>query len=800
VADEASDTQPSDSPEDESQRSDAARAEAAKQEASQPSQPSASAIDVTTGVWDEVSRRLDLFLAAWDNDTPPQLGDFLPERPLGLRRIVGRELLKADMEARQQRGLAFRLEDYLDRLPELRDKESPPIDLIYEEFHLRRSGGESVELTEYKERFPQQFQALRRLLGNGDTTSVSHAGRHSLKEVVAGQSLSDLDLLVELGKGAFAKVFSAYQATMHRVVAVKISAEMGAEPKLLSNLNHEAIVRVYDQRTLPDRKLRLLLMELAPGGTLSAVVARVNAHYKNNRKPTGAVLIDAIDEAMTKAGQRSDPRAQWRRRMAHKPWPQVVAQLGAQLASGLYYVHTRGIYHRDVKPANILLSTEGRPMLADFNVGCSGAIEGAEAEAQFGGSAAYMSVEHLEAFAKLNGRTVEDLDGRADSYSLAIVLLELLHGQRPFSDDVFLPAGKASLFVDLVEQRRGMRMQPWLRISATDAMTKRLHAILKQAMAPEKENRHRDAAALAYELELCQDDEAWSLFRLHHAGWRGLVNQLPIGALLFVNLVPNGISALFNYSLNYYSFVTDKDPSFQDTFQLVQLVINSLSFSLGIIGGLGYAWPFLTAIIKVSRDQVVTDQQLALARHRGLRIGLTIALTASFLWIVAGFAFPIAMQILAPKEPMDLRGYAQFVISLTACGLFAAAFSYLSSTSLSLGAYYPRLLESAPPHADERRYIKDELPRWSTIALIMASLVPLLSLGLVVVVVMTLNPTAKRGGPEDDVVTRVFWLVMWMLAASLAGLYVAFRSNAVIRAYIAAILRTGQSENDDEEE
>ena len=57
-------------------------------------------------------------------------------------------------------------------------------------------------------------------MGNGDTTSNSHVGRHSLKEIVAGQTLSDLDLLVELGKGAFAKVFSAYQATMHRVVAV----------------------------------------------------------------------------------------------------------------------------------------------------------------------------------------------------------------------------------------------------------------------------------------------------------------------------------------------------------------------------------------------------------------------------------------------------------------------------------------------------------------------------------------------------------------------------------------------------
>lgn len=783
MADESSDTQPSDSPEHESERSDSA--------VPAPSMPSASAIDVTTGVWDEVSRRLDLFLAAWDNDSPPQLGDFLPERPLGLRRIVGRELLKADMEARQQRGLAFRLEDYLERLPELRDKEVAPIDLIYEEFHLRRSGGESVELTEYKQRFPQQFQALRRLLGNGDTTSNSHVGRHSLKEIAAGQTLSDLDLLVELGKGAFAKVFSAYQATMHRVVAVKISAEMGAEPKLLSNLNHEAIVRVYDQRTLPDRKLRLLLMELAPGGTLSAVVSRVNVIQKNNRKPTGEVLVDAIDEAMTKAGQRSDPRAQWRRRLMHKPWAQVVAQLGAQLASGLNYVHTRGIFHRDVKPANILLSTEGRPMLADFNVGCSGAIEGAEAEAQFGGSAAYMSVEHLEAFAKLNGRTVEELDGRADSYSLAIVLLELLHGQRPFSDDVFLPAGKVSLFVDLVEQRRALRMQPWLRISATDPMTKRLHTVLKQAMAPERENRHRDAAAMAFELELCQDEEAWSLFRMQHMGRRGTVNQWPVLTLLVINLVPQGLSALFNYYLNYYSFIQptkETQPTLSDAFDRVQLVINGTSFAIGIAVGLTYAWPFISTVARVARDIEVPPARLELARHRGLRVGVTIALTSAFLWIVAGFAFPISLQLLAPGT-MGGSGYAQFIISLTACGLFAATFSFITSTLITLWAFYPRLLETASPSREERESVK-KITWWSNWALGLAAFVPLSSISLVML------SSISQEKPNENVLK----MLITMVVASLVGLLLAFGGYFAIRKYAAVILRTGQTEENGHEE
>lgn len=746
---------------------------------------SSSLIDITTSVWEEVSQRLDQFLTAWDSDTPPQIAAFLPERPPGLRRIVGRELLKADMEARQQRGLAFRLEDYLEKLPELRDKEQPPIDLIYEEYHLRKSAGESVGLDEYKERFPEQFQAFRKLIGNGDTTSVSRAGRQGLKDVTAGQRISDLDLLVELGKGAFAKVFSAYQATMNRVVAVKVSAEMGAEPKLLSNLHHDSIVRVFDQRTLPDRKLRLLLMELAPGGTLSAVVGKVHTALKNGVKPTGSLLIETVDEAMSKAGQKVDTRAQWRKRLARRPWPQVVAHIGAQLADGLHYVHSRSIFHRDVKPANVLLSSEGRPMLADFNVGCGGEIEGAEAEAQFGGSAAYMSVEHLEAFAKLNGRTVDELDGRADTYSLAIVLLELLHGQRPFSDDVFLPPAKPTLFVDLVEQRRGMRMQPWLRISATDPMTKRLHSVLKQALAPEREQRHSDGAALAYELELCQDEQAWSLFRLHHLGWRGFANHNPLLALLFANLLPNVLAALFNYALNYRSFVMGQATELQNAFQFVQLAINGTSFPIGVVAGIIYAWPFLSTMTLVSRDREVSSGQLALARNRGLRVGLTIAYTAAFIWFVAGFAFPIAMHVLEPRL-MDARGYAQFILSLAACGLFAATISFLASTLMALWVFYPRLLDAAPPSAEERQFIK-RIPWYGTGALALAAFVPLLGISLVMLLLWSDAATASR----------IKELVFIMVVASFVGLAIAFVANASLRRCVATILRAGRTDEND---
>ena len=124
-----------------------------------------------------------------------------------------------------------------------------------------------------------------------------------------------------------------------------------------------------------------------------------------------------------------------RERLAAWTWPETVCWLGARLAEALDHAHRQGVLHRDVKPANVLLTAEGSPKLADFNVSFSCKLDGANPAAFFGGSLAYMSPEQLEAFNPAHGRDPGDLDGRADLYSLCIVLWELLAGRRPFPDD-----------------------------------------------------------------------------------------------------------------------------------------------------------------------------------------------------------------------------------------------------------------------------------------------------------------------------------------------------------------------------
>lgn len=108
--------------------------------------------------------------------------------------------------------------------------------------------------------------------------------------------------------------------------------------------------------------------------------------------------------------------------------PEVVAALGAYVAEGLAHAHDRGVVHRDVKPANVLVSREGGVKLIDFGIA---QVEGhttsaSDAEPHEGpafGTPAYMSPEQILS---------EQVDLRSDLFSLGVVLYQLLAGSRPF--------------------------------------------------------------------------------------------------------------------------------------------------------------------------------------------------------------------------------------------------------------------------------------------------------------------------------------------------------------------------------
>ena len=111
------------------------------------------------------------------------------------------------------------------------------------------------------------------------------------------------------------------------------------------------------------------------------------------------------------------------------------------LARALHYAHGRQIYHRDVKPANILLTINHGPQLLDFNLAESPHSADHAQAALRGGTLPYMAPEQIESF--FNPELWASVGAGADIYSLGLVLRELLTGQMPDLPRKGLPAARA---------------------------------------------------------------------------------------------------------------------------------------------------------------------------------------------------------------------------------------------------------------------------------------------------------------------------------------------------------------------
>jgi eukaryotic-like serine/threonine-protein kinase len=202
-------------------------------------------------------------------------------------------------------------------------------------------------------------------------------------------------LLSALGTGASAHVYLAEDVSLQRHVAVKVLQpglatdeaflkRFRAEARSVASLNHPHVLRVFDWGDDADGPY--LVLEYLGGGSLR----------------------DLLDRDI----RLSLPQA---------------AQLGTEVAQGLAYAHLRGLVHRDIKPANLLFDEEGRVRVADFGV-ARALAEAAwtEPAGAMVGTARYISPEAAE------GKPV---DGRADVYSLALVLYEAVTGVVPFVTD-----------------------------------------------------------------------------------------------------------------------------------------------------------------------------------------------------------------------------------------------------------------------------------------------------------------------------------------------------------------------------
>ena len=215
-----------------------------------------------------------------------------------------------------------------------------------------------------------------------------------------GKSLGRYHILEQIGEGGMAIVYKAFDTRLEREVAVKV-IRMGRlapdiadkalkrferEGKALARLNHPNIISIIDYGE--DMGHPYLVMPYLPGGTLKEML-------------------------------RAEGKTDW----------QDAARMLLPIAKALTYAHEEEMIHRDVKPANILITRSGDPMLTDFGIA---KIIDEEATMDLTGTRATVGTPEYMAPEQVTAKTV---DHRADIYALGVVFYEMVTGRKPFQAD-----------------------------------------------------------------------------------------------------------------------------------------------------------------------------------------------------------------------------------------------------------------------------------------------------------------------------------------------------------------------------
>ncbi len=663
---------------------------------------------------DVIEASLELLVQQGARDDPESLREFLPQADSDVRHYVLIELIKLNMAMAAESGPFHRIERYIDAMPEMLAVQSIPLDLVMEEIQLRRDSGESPSSGEYAERFPQFVSMFGQLSESVEATSaVANLG--APPEQPVGSQIDDFLIIQKLGKGAFAHVYLARQLSMHRLVALKVSRGKGDEPRALAQFDHPNIVRVFDQRAIDDQQLHLLYMQFHPGGTVADVVAAVRLTADGR---CGDVLLDTVDRNLLRSAQVVPDRSSVRDWVSTAEWPTVVAWIGVQLARALDDAHSRGVLHRDVKPANVLLSAEGIPKLADFNVSFAGVAGRAGAATSFGGSIGYMSPEHLRAISAKIMDEPAKVQEPADLYSLGILLWELWQGNRPFTS-----SGVATSWTDAVAGQLASRQRDLVQPQRVGTASERvLEKALRAALAHATADRPASGADLAGSLRLALHPDAASLF---DPGDRAIRTQLaqvsPWLVAATAILLPHIVAGVFNLIYNLEIL----DEEMQKGLSKIAIWVNLVAVALAVPILIWYTRGMARAVRMANEGSRISSEDVSDTVDLGHRA----ALIGGAFWMVAGIVYPLALWWMYPAFTPMLA--VHFFVSLLICGGVAMTYPFFSLALMSTLAFYPRLMRGTlrDPGFDLRAH---QMVRRSEAYLLVAAIIPMLGAALLV--------------------------------------------------------------------
>ena len=300
---------------------------------------------------------------------------------------------------------------------------------------------------------------------------------------MVGATLGHYQIVARLGEGGMGIVYRAIDLRLQRTVALKVlrsqtpgnlraQERMLVEARAAAALDHANICTVYEVGETAEGST-FIAMAFYPGATLDQVIQR---------------------------GPLSPPN---------------VLDYAAQIARGLAAAHERGIIHRDVKPANIMVTDDGAVKLLDFGIARMPDVD-VSREGVTPGTLAYMSPEQV---------TSRRVDQRTDLWSLGVVLYEMCAGVRPFCGD---NAGAILYAILNHTPARVTTLRPEL--------PPRIASIVERLLEKDPRRRYRDAEHLISDLVPTSDAPAAATKRpgrrwSRRAGWYG-VALLAFGALI----------------------------------------------------------------------------------------------------------------------------------------------------------------------------------------------------------------------------------------------------------------------------
>ncbi len=470
--------------------------------------------DHTTSNPDELAAR---YQQLWASSAPVDLGSFVREHsPLDGACLV--ELVRIDLIERARGNLRKPLEAYLDEFPALTEQREWVLDLLDAEICCAENCGKMPETEDYLRRFPAYADEIRVMFEiqaweHASSQTVFPSDTSKADESVGGataetdfddrlqiprqRSTSDYQLGDVLGRGASGIVCKARDLKLDRVVAIKRLRTGDAaterdrlrfqtEAQAAARLSHPNIVKILDFGDLDGEPF--LAMEYIGGRSL-------------------------------------------KERFADGPLPVSEAVcLGQQIAEALHYAHLHRVLHRDIKPGNILIDMDGRPLISDFGLAKRlGETAGLTSTGDVLGTPGYMSPE--QALGERGQVTV-----RSDVYGLGGLLYAMVTGRPPITGGDIADTLRRVILDDPTPPRQ------W-----NSAVDRDLETIILKCLDKSPSKRYGTAAELAEELARHRRGEpiAARPLRRHQRVWRWCKRRpWPAAAIFLAGLTVLLVTAL----------------------------------------------------------------------------------------------------------------------------------------------------------------------------------------------------------------------------------------------------------------